>query len=91
MPQLKDMIGQNIFALVPFFNRTTVQTLKLHDVENGGMWVENQSFTNLALKTFGVQAAPKTALFFLPWSQITFVASQFDAPALSETAFGVKA
>jgi hypothetical protein len=90
MPQLKDMIGQNIVALVPYFDRATPQLLKLHDVESGGIWVENQSFTDMALKKVGVQTAPKTPLFFLPWPSVTFVISSLDSPALSETAFGVE-
>jgi hypothetical protein len=37
MPMLEEMVGQEIVALIPFFDRVKLQSLKLHGVETGGI------------------------------------------------------
>ncbi len=66
MPMLEEMVGQEIVALIPFFDRVKLQSLKFHGVETGGIWVESQRITEQMLKKAGVTMAPKTVLFFLP-------------------------
>jgi hypothetical protein len=86
MPSLKDFVGKTIFALIPFIHGEIVQVLKLHGVEPGGIWVESQTLTDLLLARVGRTAAPKTAIFFLPYQQIVFVLGSLDVPSLSEKA-----
>ena len=89
MSKLDKLIGQTIYAVVPLLHETEIQQLKLHDVEWGGLWVESQRFINAMLGKFGVQAAPRTALLFLPYHEIKFAIHSADSPALSEKSFGV--
>jgi hypothetical protein len=86
---LSDFVGQNVTLLIPFFHQTKLQEVKLHGVEAGGIWIESQAFTNQALQRFGVATAPKTLVFFLPYSQISLGIASGDWPALDEKAFGV--
>lgn len=88
--KFEEMVGETIIARVPNLHPTTLQSLKLHGAENSGLWVESQVLTEQLLSMFGVPTAPKTPVFFLPFHQIAFVLGYADAPALSETAFGVK-
>lgn len=86
---LQSKIGEEISALVPFFDPKILQTLKLHAVEDAGIWVENQKLTNQILSVAGVSASPKTAIFFLPWQQIVTIVGSLDVPGLSEKQLGV--
>ena len=87
MPSLEKLVGQVIIALVPIFHNTIFQKLKLHSVEPAGIWVESQSITNQILGMARVRASPKTMIFFLPFSQISFVMSSLDVPGLSDEEF----
>jgi len=84
VPSLDEMAGQEIIALVPLIDKIKLQKLKLHGVEAGGIGVESQSMSELLMQATGVNKKKKTALFFLPFSQIVFVTASLDAPALSE-------
>jgi hypothetical protein len=84
------MVGQTIGAIIPSFGSNTVlQFVKLHGVETGGLWLESQKATNDFLTRIGAQAAPKTAVFFVPYHQITLVIASLDSPSLNEKSFGV--
>lgn len=89
MPRLQDFVGQTIIALVPIFDPVVYQSLKLHEVEASGLWVENQEITNFMLEKYGLATTPKTMIFFLPFHEIRFVLGSLDVPSLGEKAFGV--
>lgn len=89
MRDLHSLIGEEISALIPFFHPTKLQILTLHGVENGGIWVENQKYTNQFLESIGLATAPKTMIFFLPWHQIATILGSLETPSLSEKAFDV--
>ncbi len=89
MPDLKSLVGETILAMVPMLDRVEFQELKLHGVEDGGLWVESQKLTNQFLQKIGSPAAPRTAVLFLPFHEIRLVLSSVDVPALGEKAFGV--
>ena len=89
MPELSKMVGETIVAIVPMISKTKLQRIKLLGVENGGLWIESQSVTEMALGISNAQAAPKTLVLFLPWHQITVILSSADYPSLSEIELGV--
>lgn len=86
MPSLNELIGQTIVALVPIFDPKIFKQFKLHAVETGGIWIENQEVTNTILGAAKRSAAPKTLIFFLPYQQISFVIGSLDVPSLSDQA-----
>jgi hypothetical protein len=86
---LREMEGGEIVALIPFFHHTTLQRLKLHKVEEFGIWVESQMSTNDLLKMFGQTSSPRTMIYFFPWHQITTILTGIDSLALSEKALGL--
>ena len=88
MPSLKKLIGQDIVTSILFL-KPELQVVKLHNIEASGIWIESQFLTNYFLNALGQQSAPKTAVFFVPFSQIEYVMSTVDYPALSEKVFGV--
>jgi hypothetical protein len=85
-----EMIGQNINAVIPYFGSSTLQPLKLHGVEAGGLWLESQKATNDFLTKIGAQTVPKTLVFFVPYNQIVFVLGSVEAPSLNEKSFDVQ-
>ncbi len=89
MPDLKSKIGQPIILLTPFLHPTKLQKVLLRGVENGGIWIESQPLTNQILEKFGAATAPRTAIFFLPWHQVSFVMDSLDVPSLSEKGLGL--
>ncbi|MFB3916796.1 MAG: hypothetical protein ACE14M_08705 [Terriglobales bacterium] len=89
MKKLEDMIGEEIAVLVPMFHQIVLQKMTLHSVEQAGLWVEHQNSTNQLLSKIGLQSAPKTLVFFLPWHEVRMIWESLDAPALNEKAFGV--
>lgn len=86
MISCKDLIGTEIIAFVPVFHKTKWQNFKLINVEPSGIWVESKDVLESFLKYSGVTASPKTAVFFLPFSQIVFVLASLDVPYISDEA-----
>jgi hypothetical protein len=86
MISLSDLIGKEIVALVPVLHKTNWQKMKLINVETSGIWIEYRPIIDSALKTRDITASPKTAVFFLPFSQIHFVLGSLDMPYISDEA-----
>jgi hypothetical protein len=84
-----EMIGDTVLAIVPMIDGMIFQELKLHGAEAGGIWVECQHLTDLALKAIGASVGERTPIFFLPFAQITFAWRAIDQTSLSERSFGV--
>jgi hypothetical protein len=84
-----EMVGETVLAIVPFIDRVVFQELKIHGAEAGGIWVECQYLTNLALRSIKRPAAERTPIFFLPFAQITVAWRAIDQTSLSEQSFGV--
>jgi hypothetical protein len=89
MKGLEQMIGESFVAIVPFIDKNRILSFKLLGVEFGGLWVESQDATNMMLGKLNLQAAPKTAVLFIPYHQIVVGFSSIDSPALSEESFGM--
>lgn len=87
---LKEMIGHEIHLVIELIQPAPqLMAMKLHNVEEGGIWVESQALTEIVLGIFQVPTAPKTLVIFLPWSQIRMIFGYRDAPSLSEKALGL--
>jgi len=89
MKTLKEMEGEEIVALIPFIHQTHLQRVILHRVEDAGLWLESQNLIEAMLKTINQGASPKTAVFFLPWHQISFLLGSLDKTAISEKSLGL--
>jgi hypothetical protein len=50
MISLRDLIGKEIVAHVPYFHQSRWQKLKLVNVESSGIWVENRAMSDATLK-----------------------------------------
>ena len=85
---LEKFVGETILAMVEMVPGK-IQRLKLLGVEAGGIWVESQYLTNFLLTQLGAASAPKTPVFFVPYSRIFFVFHGEGRTALNEEAFGV--
>lgn len=70
---LKALEGSTILAVVPWIDPFAVQQLKLHMVEESGLWVESQAVMDMIYKRFSAQRSSRAPVFFLPWHQIAFV------------------
>ena len=88
MKTLADLIGEEIIISIPFMHRIDLQLVKLHAIEPGGIWIENEPYTQTIAKALQVPAL-KTPLLFVPFSQIQYVMGVAEGISLSEKAFGV--
>src|SRR6266699_3668198 len=88
MPTLESLIDTTtlIFAKVLDENQPTV--VKILGVEASGIWVESQKATEHWLKQFKRESSPKTLVWFLPFSQISWILGSEDYPAFSEKYLG---
>ena len=83
------MIGKFIVARIPVLDGENMALVRLHKVEESGIWVESQSFNETMLQKFGMAASATTLVLFVPFSGIEFIVSSVSSIALSETAFGL--
>ncbi|MGH9494868.1 MAG: hypothetical protein ACRD3B_07725 [Candidatus Sulfotelmatobacter sp.] len=89
MLDLKSLEGGVITAIIRPFNPRKAQEYKLHKIEQYGIWVESQAYTDGILATAGAAASPKTFVAFVPWSEVSVIYGSVDSPSISEAAFGV--
>jgi hypothetical protein len=85
MLDIKSLEGAVIAGRFRPFDGTAIQQVKLHRVEQYGIWIESQAVTERILANAGAQASSRTGVFFLPWSEVILILGSIDAPALSET------
>ena len=63
--------------------------LKLHGVEHGGIWVENQELTDSVLKVLNAATLPLQPVFFVPYSSILWAFSLTEGQSLSAGKLGL--
>lgn len=90
MLDIKSLEGHVIQALIKPFDNEKVKDFKLHRVEQYGVWVESQDYTNTILARAGRSAALRTFVAFVPWSGIAVVYGSTEEISLSEKSFGVQ-
>ena len=83
------MIGKFIVTRIPALERENMVLVRLHKVEESGIWVESQSFNETMLQKFGMAASATTLVLFVPFSGIDFIVSSVGTIVLSEKAFGI--
>lgn len=76
--QLSDFIGHNITMVIPTIHKTAMQNVTLLGVEVGGVWVQSQPLTNLALRRIGQPDSTKAIVFFLPYHAISVALSSIE-------------
>ncbi len=89
MKSLKEREGEEIIAILPFLHAAQLQRVKLHKVEEAGIWIESQPITNAILTGLRQPVGTKTPVWFVPWHQVTLIMDSLDQVALSEKAFGL--
>jgi hypothetical protein len=64
---------------------TTFQRVPLHKVEDAGVWIECQAATDAVLANAKITMAPKSMVFFVPWTSISFIMCSQDVPSISSS------
>jgi hypothetical protein len=82
--------GTTVTVYAPLLKAEPLE-LKLHGVEHGGIWVENQTLTDMMLGAMNETVLETTPIFFLPYSTILwgFVMLE-DLPSFSSDKFGIQ-
>ena len=60
MPDLKSLEGGTITAIIRSFDSQTAQSYKLHKIEEYGIWIESQTYTEKLLATAGSSSARRS-------------------------------
>ena len=92
MPSLKDFEGQPITLIIPNPNRPgglQRDRVKLLNVDDAGIWIENQALTNDVLTALDLPAAQQVLTVFYPYAAIHAILVETPGLSLSEEAFGV--
>ena len=79
---------RSIFALTTLKPGTPLQ-LKLHGIEQGGIWVENQELTDSVLETVNVTTLPMQPVFFVPYTSIVWAVAVIEGQSLSAEKLGL--
>jgi hypothetical protein len=86
---LTEMIGDLIVTRIPVLDKENKIVVRLHKVEEGGIWVESQAFNEAMLEEYEMPVSVTSLLLFIPFSGIEYIISSIHTIALSETAFGL--
>jgi hypothetical protein len=89
MLEIKSLEGTIVAGVFRPIHPTLVKVVRLHKVEEYGIWIESQELTNSVLSRLGVSSVPETPVVFLPWSEVGMIVSTAEGVALSEKAFGL--
>jgi len=86
---LAEMIGDLIVARIPVLDEDNKILVRLHKVEQSGIWVESHVFNESMLEEYEMPISVTSLLLFIPFSGIDYILSSIQTIALSETAFGL--
>lgn len=89
MKELKDRIGERIAFVAELHGETEVMSATLRGVENGGIWIERQDFTDSLLEKFNVPHAEVVPVVFLPYHMLVMIFDVIEGTALSRKSYGV--
>jgi len=78
---LNSLIGEEILVQLNKMSPDESVVMKLHAVEQAGIWIESQAITNAMLAKAGVSSAGKTPVLFIPFHVIDFVLSFAEGPS----------
>jgi hypothetical protein len=85
MPSLSDLVGTHIVIRSIPIDEEKAVSVKLHAVEAAGLWIESKQSMETLLQAAKRTSAPKTLVFFVPFSQISWIMSAVDEPYLSDS------
>ena len=71
MHELKSYEGELISVLVSHVDAKQLQHVYLHEVVDNGFWIRNHESTQAPSQGSAFRNSP--CLYFLPWSQVTWV------------------
>jgi hypothetical protein len=89
MRSLASMVGEVIIVRIPLLDAEGMTLVKLHGIEDHGIWIESQDFTTDLMERFHFSSSRTTPLVFVPFAKIDFIIASIDSLSLSEPAFGL--
>jgi hypothetical protein len=90
MKILADMVGDTTLMRSTVLDEEHPVTVKLLAVESGnGIWVECQKITDHWMAEFKISAAPRTLVWFVPFSRSAWIMGSEDYPSISEKGIGL--
>lgn len=90
MKTLRELEGGMIVVKITEIS-AGLTSVKLHKVDEFGLWVQSQKLTDDLLNSVQSPASRNTLVVFFPWSSIALVVGHEDGISLSRSAFGVDA
>jgi len=90
MIKLRRLVGASLVARIPSLNEDDFVMVKLLKVENAGIWIESQDFTERMMRQFSTSTSPTTMVLFIPFSRIEYILTSLPVMSLSETSFGLR-
>lgn len=84
--KLSDLVGSKILILSKWFSAEAedFESVVLHGVEAGGIWIETMKINEAILQRFSTTMHDTTPVVFLPYHLITGIVSAVDKTLISE-------
>lgn len=77
-----------VLAFIPSIAKKALE-LKIHGIDQGGIWIETQKLTDDVLELFDAASLPATPIFFIPYSAIVWACALAKGPSLSSAKLGL--
>jgi len=81
-PSLAKLVGKTVAMRIPAMKEEGPIMAIVHAIEESGLWVESEEYTQDALSVFGVPATSETPVLFIPFPQIVCIMDYLDVPAI---------
>jgi hypothetical protein len=83
---LKLLEGQLILGYFHSLEPTRITQVRLHRVEQYGIWIESQGHIDKLLELHGLTMSEQTLVMFVPWSGVRLIFASTPTPSVSESA-----
>jgi hypothetical protein len=84
LPSLQALVGNRTLVRIIAIDEHKPKVVKIVAVESSGIWIEAQDLIQDMMSRLKITATPKTLVFFVPFSGISWIMSSANYPALSE-------
>lgn len=84
MFNLAQLEGQIVLGNFHSLDPTHAIYVRLHRVEQYGIWIESQEYANKLLSSHGLTMSEQTLVMFVPWSGVKLILVGIPTPSVSE-------
>lgn len=89
LKSLRRLVGEIVIIRSSVVDPNDMSHVKLHQVDQEGVWIESQAFTDAMMQRCNLATSESTLIQFIPFARIDFIVASIDGTSLSTRAFGL--